>query len=72
MHRVGVKGRSTYGEGQCVLYPLQELEKSRQEVERVQAELQTTKESFSKAQATIRAARTRIHTITSDKDQVCA
>lgn len=50
---------------------LQELEKSKQDVERQQAELQNIKESFSKAQLTIRAARSRIHTITSDKEQVC-
>ena len=56
---------------------MQELEKSRQEVgkgkqeiEKQQAELQTIKESYAKAQATIRAARNRIQTITSDKEQV--
>lgn len=56
---------------------MQELEKSRQEVgrgkqeiEKQQAELQTIRESFGKAQATIRAARSRIQTITLDKEQV--
>ena len=49
---------------------LQELEESKQETERVQTELRTVKESFGKAQTTIRAARSRIQNITSEKEQV--
>jgi len=50
--------------------PPQELDESKQEVERLQTELQSTKENFSKAQNTIRAARKRIQDITSEREQV--
>lgn len=39
---------------------LQELDEAKQDVERLQAELQASKSNYAKAQNTIRAARTRI------------
>ena len=48
----------------------QELDESKQEVERVQTELRAVRESYGKAQNTIRAARSRIQNITAEKEQV--
>lgn len=50
--------------------PLKELDEAKKAEEKLSKELQALTEKFTRAQVTIRSARTRIHGFTQDKDQV--
>ena len=65
LREVGIKHRNRCNAS------LKVIDQNKQEIAELKERVQgTTKDSFGKAQGALRAARTRIQTITSDKDQV--